>query len=178
MNIIFYLAHPAHYHLFRNILKKLESKNHKIFITIKKKDVIELLLTENNVLYFNIQPNGRKSTELGIIKGLAERSLKHFKFIKQQRIDTILSSSAELGPIAKLFNIPFINVLEDDLTLFPTYSKVLGPFINSLVVPISCKTGKWEYKTIKYNGFRQYQNRNRSNVSRIYIPFSGCIIPV
>ena len=56
MKILFYLAHPAHYHLFKNVIKKLNSKNHKTLITIKKKDVLEQLLIENSLPYFNILP--------------------------------------------------------------------------------------------------------------------------
>ena len=155
MKILFYLVHPAHFHLFKNVIKKLKLKNHEIFITIKKKDVLEQLLVENNFPFYNIQPIERKSTKIGLIKGAAVRAIKHFQFINKNRVDVILSSAAELGPIAKLYGITFINLFEDDLTLFPVYSKILGPFVESLVVPASCKTGNWEYKTIKYNGYQE-----------------------
>lgn len=155
MKILFYLAHPAHYHLFKNVIEKLNSKNYKTLITIKKKDVLEQLLIENNLPYFNILPKGRKKSAIGIFEGVIKRSLKHFAIIKQSHVDMIISSSAELGPIARLFNIPFINVFEDDLTLFPNYSKILGPFVDTLIVPKSCNTGKLENKTIKYDGYQE-----------------------
>jgi hypothetical protein len=168
MNILIYLAHPADFHLYKNVIYKLKLHTHSVFITIKKKDVLEQLLIENNVSYFNIQPKGRKSSKYGIIKGIIERSLKHYTFIKKYKIDTILASSGELGPLAKFFNIPFINVFEDDLTLFPMYSNLLGPFINSLVVPVSCNTGKWGYKTIKFSGYRELAYLHPNNFKPDY----------
>ena len=157
MKYLFYLAHPAHFHLFKNVIKKIKSEDREVFITIKKKDVLEQLLEENNFSYFNVLPNGRGDSKSGIIKGVFERSLKHLKFIKQHHIDLVISSSAELGPIARILKIPFINIFEDDLTLFPNYSKLLGPFINILIVPKSCKTEKWETKTIKYDGYQELE---------------------
>ena len=163
MNILFYLAHPAHYHLFKNVIKNLKYDNHKVFITIKKKDVLEKLLQENNESYINILKAGRKGSRFGIFKGLLLRSYRHFRIIRNNKIDLIISSSAEMGPLAKLFKVPFINVFEDDLTLFPRYSRFLGPFISTLLVPNSCSTGKWEDKTIKYNGNQELAYLHPSN---------------
>lgn len=152
MKILIYLAHPAHFHLFKNIIMELLKNGHIITITIKKKDVLENLLNENGLDYINILKEGRKGSKLGIVKGLILRSIKHFKLIKKEKFDIILSSSAELGIIAKLLKTHFINVFEDDLSLFPRYSKILIPFVDTLLVSESCNTLKWSSKTVKYNG--------------------------
>lgn len=152
MNILFYLAHPAHFHLFKNTIELLSRNGHKITITIKSKDVLEKLLNEENYKYNNILINGRKGNKLGIAWGLIVRSIRHFKLMMKKKFDIILSSSGELGFISKLLNIHFINVFEDDLTLFPGYNKILIPFVDTLLVPESCNTVNWSIKTIKYNG--------------------------
>lgn len=152
MKILIYLAHPAHFHLFKNTINELSKKDHNISITIKKKDVLENLLKENGFEYINILKEGRKGTKFGIAKGLILRTIRHFKLLKKERFDIILSSSGEMGIIAKLLKIHFINVFEDDLTLFPIYSKILIPFVETLLVPKSCTTLSWVSKTIKYKG--------------------------
>ncbi len=152
MKILLYLAHPAHFHLFKNTIKFLSNNGHTITITIKKKDVLKKLLDENGFEYINILKEGRKGNKFGIAWGLIVRSIRHFKLIMIEKFDVILSSSGELGPIAKLLNTDFINVFEDDLTLFPGYSKILIPFVDTLLVPESCNTNNWSFKTIKYNG--------------------------
>jgi uncharacterized protein len=163
LNILFYLAHPGHYHLFKNIIKELKSRGNSVYITIQSKDVLEQLLIENNEIYHNVLKSGRKSTRLGIVKGLFLRSLEHLKLIKSYNIKMLVSSSAELGPLAKLFRIPYIAVFEDDLTLFPFFGRIFGPFISTLLVPVSCNTGEWSFKTIKYNGNQELAYLHPSN---------------
>ncbi len=160
MKILIYLAHPAHFHLFKNVIKILNSRNCNILITIQKKDVLEQLLIENNLPYYNILPKGRKKSGIGIFSGVVKRFFKHFIIMKQSNIDMIISSSGELGPIAKLLGIPFIMIFEDDLTLFPNYSNMLRPFVHTLLVPNPCNTGKLENKTIKYNGYQELSYLN------------------
>jgi len=155
MKYLFYLAHPAHFHLFKNIISKLHSQKCETLITIKKKDVLEQLLKENGFKYVNILPTGRKSSRYGILLGVVQRAIKHFRIVKKCNVDMIVSSAAEMGLIARLFGIPFVNIFEDDLTLFPKYSKIFGPFINTLVVPVSCSTDRLEKKTIKYDGYQE-----------------------
>jgi uncharacterized protein len=155
MKILFYLAHPAHFHLFKNVIVKLNAKQCETLVTIKKKDVLEQLLKENGLKYYNVLPTGRKNSRTGIFLGLFQRGLRHLSLVKRRGVGMIVSSAAEMGPIARLVGIPFVNIFEDDLTLFPIYTRVFGPFINSLVVPASCRTASLEYKTIKYDGYQE-----------------------
>lgn len=39
MKILFHLAHPAQYHMFKNVIENLKQKGHKIKITINTKDI-------------------------------------------------------------------------------------------------------------------------------------------
>ena len=78
--------------------------------------------------------------------------IKTYIITKKFKPNIMISSSAEFAPIARLLKIPFLNIYEDDLTLFPFYSNLFGPFVNYMVCPKSCNTGKWHKKTIYYNG--------------------------
>lgn len=53
MKIIFYLGHPAHYHLFKYPIKLLKVNNYEIIILIKKKDILEELLKNEGLDYIN-----------------------------------------------------------------------------------------------------------------------------
>jgi len=152
MKILVYLAHPAHFHLFKNTLLFLKKNKHDIVITMKTKDVLEELLIENNMSYVNIQEKGRRGSKLGLAKGLVQRWYNHCKLMKNNKFDIAISSAGEIAPFTKLFNIPFINVFEDDLTLFPLYSKLIIPFVDCLVVPEVCNTNGWDSKAIFYSG--------------------------
>ena len=43
MNILFHLGHPAHFHLFKNVIKHVKERGHLSYIVIKKKDILLLI---------------------------------------------------------------------------------------------------------------------------------------
>ena len=159
MKILFYLGHPAHYHLFKNIIQDLKNSNHKIDILIKKKDILEDLLITSNFHYLNILPEGRNDSKLGIIWGLIKRDFAILRRCVKYRPDLMIGTSTEITHIGKLVNIPSIIVNEDDYNAVPLFSKLGYPFATNILAPISCKTGKsnskWESKTIHYKGFHE-----------------------
>jgi hypothetical protein len=159
MRILFYLGHPAHYHLFKNIISELLKKNHKVSILIKKKDILEDLLIQSGYEYINILPEGRKDNRIGIAWGLLKRDFSMFKFCLKHHIDIMLGTSTEITHVGKILNIPSIIVQEDDYNEVPLFSKLGYPFAKNILAPISCPTGpinsKWENKTIHYEGFHE-----------------------
>jgi len=155
MKILFYLGHPAHFHLFKNVFLQLKKNNHKIFVLIKTKDILEDLLKSHNIEYENILPEGRKDTKSGIAFGLLKRDIRMFSFCLRNRPDIMIGTSAEITHVGKILKIPSINVNEDDFDVVPLFANIGYPLANSIVAPECCKTGKWEHKTIKYNGYHE-----------------------
>lgn len=152
MRYLFYLAHPAHFHLFRHTIQQLSGKGHDIKITIKAKDVLQRLLQESGIPFINIAEKERGESRLGVAKAFAARTLAHWKIARSFRPDLFISTSAEFAPFGKLLGIKSISVFEDDLEIFPTYSKVFVPFLSHQLCPESCSAAKWNnhQKTIKY----------------------------
>jgi predicted glycosyltransferase len=155
MKILFYLGHPAHYHLFKNIIKQLEKNSHKIFILIKKKDVLEELVKKSGHQYVNILPGGRRDYKLAIALGLLKRDARMFWFSLINRPDIMIGTSAEITHVGKILGIPSINVNEDDFDAVPLFAKLGYPWASSILVPESCDTGKWNYKTVNYRGYHE-----------------------
>jgi len=87
MKILFHLGHPAHFHLFRNVINNLKEKGHKIFILIKKKDVLEELLQEEEMEYYNLLPGGRKDSKIGIAFGQLKQDVRMWKFVRKHKPD-------------------------------------------------------------------------------------------
>ena len=54
MNILVQLSHPAHFHLFRSVIRNLMAEGHKVFVLIKTKDILEDLLKQSGLPYYNI----------------------------------------------------------------------------------------------------------------------------
>jgi len=159
MNILFHLGHPAHYHLFKNLISYLLNKKHNVSILIKKKDILEYLLKQSGYEYLNILPKGRKNSKAGIPWGLVKRDWAMFKFCLKNRPDIMLGTSTGITHIGKLLNIPSIIVNEDDYNAVQLFSKLGYPLASNILAPTSCPTGnigsKWEKKTIHYEGFHE-----------------------
>ena len=85
MKILFYLGHPAHFHLFKNSIKILMSEN-EVYIVAKEKDILINLIKNENWTYYNILDKKRKDV--------------HFKSIWSHQIDHTV---AEYNPGTGIF---------------------------------------------------------------------------
>ncbi|MFH1933620.1 MAG: DUF354 domain-containing protein [Pseudomonadota bacterium] len=175
MKLLFYFGHPAHFHLFKNVVADLKKRGHSTKTLIKKKDVLENLLTGSNYDFINILPEGRKDSKIGIAIGLIKRCLKMFLFCLKDRPDLLIGTSVEMPYVGKLLGIPSINVNEDDADVVPLYAKLAYPFASEILTPEPCNNGKWESKSIKYAGYHEltYLHPNtfkpdRSKVQRYF----------
>ncbi len=168
MHCAIYLGHPAHFHLFKNTIKNLEKNGHKVSVLIKKKDILEDLLIRSNIQYKNILPEGRKDHKAGIALGMLKRDLRLFAFCLVNRPDLLVGTSIEIGHVGTLLRTPSINVNEDDAAAVPLYSKISYPWCTHILAPQVCNNGKWENKSIKYEGYHElaYLHPNHFTPSR------------
>ncbi|MDO8610310.1 MAG: hypothetical protein Q7R95_07205, partial [bacterium] len=142
MKYLFYLGHPAHYHLFKEIIKIL-NKNNSVIIFIKKKDVLEELLKNEGWDYFNVYPKERKVGKFSIALSLLIRETSIFKKIYNNIPKLMIGTSAEITHLGKLLRVASVVVNEDDAEQVPLFSKLAYPFANSILAPSSCSTSKW-----------------------------------
>lgn len=155
MKYLFYLGHPAHFHLFRETIRTLRENGHYVEIVIKNKDVLEELVRSSGWHYYNIYPGKRKDSKLSIALSLIERDFKFFKIVNDYKPDLMIGTSAEITHIGKLLSIPSIVVNEDDAEAIPLFAKLSYPFASVILVPNGCSTGKWKHKTIYYSGYHE-----------------------
>jgi predicted glycosyltransferase len=155
MKILFFLGHPAHFHLFKNTIADLKSRGHTVYILNKKKDVLDALLIKSGFDFQNVMPKGRKDSRLGIAAGLIVRDIKLFRFCLNHRPDLMSGTSTEISHVGKILGIPSVCVNEDDHDVVPLFSKLGYPWATNILAPDSCRNGKWENKTIHYPGYHE-----------------------
>ena len=56
MNILVQLSHPAHFHLYKNAVKNWQEHGKNVYVLIKTKDILEELLQNSKIPYYNILP--------------------------------------------------------------------------------------------------------------------------
>ena len=155
MNVLIQMSHPAHFHLYKNVAKSLMDDGHQVFILIKTKDILEDLLKALGLPYCNILQEAHRKNKLGIFWDMLVRDLRMIRFVKRQKIDLLLGSTAEVAQVGWLMHKYRINTGEDDMKIVPWFEKMAGPFIQTILSPVTCDNGKLESKSVKYQGFHK-----------------------
>ena len=117
--ILIYMGHPAHFHLFRNMINILKEKGHEVLILIKKKDVLEDLVKTTGWQYINILPKGRNNSKFAIAFALLKRDLEFFRICRKFKPQVMLGTSAEITHVGRLLGITSVVVNEDDAGVVP-----------------------------------------------------------
>ena len=155
MKILVYLGHPAHFYLFRNTIVQLEKDGYEVKILIKKKDILQELLQQAGMEFYNILEEGRKDSKIGIMIGTIKRALRLNRFCRSFKPDILTGTSVENSYVGFFRHRPVINVNEDDAHAVPLYAKLSYPLASVILTPMVCDNGKWNKKSIKYASYHE-----------------------
>ena len=170
---LFFLNHPAKFHLFKSLIKKLKTNNHVDLIIINKGDLVALVENEN-WNYYNILPNGRKSKKnLKILYVTYYFFLSLLKLIsyliKNKRYDKFITDDILVIPgyFLGIKSYFYLDVDFNNLNL----NKYLLYFANYIISPSATNIGKYTSKKLSYNGNKStpYLNNYKNNIKRKYI---------
>ncbi len=163
MNYLFYLGHPAHYHLFKNIMSDLSQRGHTCTIICRKKDVLVDLLEQDGWGYYNILPQSRHHSRLDMVRHMIIKIVRITKIALKVRPDMLVGTSAAITHVGKLLKIPSIVVNEDDAEAIPLFAGLAYPFASYILTPKCCSVGSWQNRQITYNGNHElaYLHPNR-----------------
>ncbi|WP_024335373.1 DUF354 domain-containing protein [Desulfotignum balticum] len=161
---LFQLNHPAHFHLFKNVIHALNKKGHEIKISIKDKDILKTLVSGYD--HVQISSGYRKKNIISILTSLFDRDRKLYDVVDEFRPDLMIGTSPEIGHVSLLKKIPALFLGEDDVNLsVPMYlgATISYPFFDKILSPTKVNNSIWNRKTIFYNGFQKlaYLHPNR-----------------
>lgn len=155
MKILVYLGHPAHFYLYKNAIINWRNHGHVVEILIKKKDILQQLLDNQNWSYHNILSEGRKSNKLGMALGVFKRAIRQNQFCMNYKPNIMTGTSVENSIIGPLHKIPVINCNEDDSAVVPLYAKMSYPGASVILNPFVCNSGKWNLRATKYPSYQE-----------------------
>ncbi len=155
MKVLIYLNHPAHFHLFRNVFKGLKKNGISFLVVSKKKDILDELLMASDTPYINVLAKGRKSSKWSMITSIVRRGFRLFRIIKDYKPDLIIGTAFELAHLGKILSVPFVCVIEDDAAVVKLWSTYSYPWASYIMSPHVCDNGKWNDKSLKYNGYHE-----------------------
>lgn len=151
MKILISVSHPAHVHLFKNIIWKLLERNHSVLIAARNKDVTLDLLEKFNFNYILI--SNAKPTPLSLISETVIRIKKFFFLIKNYKPDLCLSQmDPSMAFASKLLGVPYICLADTEHATATIHFAL--PFTETVLTP-SCFRKKLGIKQISYSGYKE-----------------------
>ena len=150
-----YLGHPAHFHLYKNVIRNLQKDGYEVDVLIKKKENLELLLQNSGIPYHNILREGRKDTKIGMGLGVLKRLWRLLGFVLHRRPILLTGTSVENSYIGPLMRIPVVYCGEDDASVIPLQAKVCYPGASEILTPDTCDDGKWNGKSTHYPSYHE-----------------------
>src|ERR1035437_114493 len=148
MRILIDIGHPAHVHLFKNLIYTLKEKNHEVTITVKDIPSAIELLEKFGLPYISI---GKKRDNL-ILKGV-NQLLYFFRLlliVKKKKITLTAGCSITIAHITYFTGIPSLLFDDDDDNIEPLFVKYGHKYASQILTP-SCIRRKTR-KAIYYNG--------------------------
>jgi uncharacterized protein len=73
--------------------------------------------------------------------------------VRNMHYDLFVGTDPSLAHIGFIKKIPVLTVLEDDIQVIHKLARITYPLTSVILVPKECKTGKFEKKTIHYEGY-------------------------
>ena len=108
-----FLGHPAHYHLFKRAALRLQDDGFAVRYLIKRKDVLEQLVSQDRIPYTVIRDERRGAGMSELVGSVLRQEYHMLRELRSDRprllAGTTLSCAARLGA-----RVPVVAVNEDD----------------------------------------------------------------
>lgn len=133
----------------------LMKDGYNVFIVIKTKDILEDLLKESGLPYYNILRVPHRRSKLGMLMDTFIRDWRMMRFVSQNNIGLLTGSTVEVAHVGWLMRRDSINTGEDDLAVVPQFGYIAGVFVKCHLAPVSCDVGFLTKKCFKYAGYHE-----------------------
>jgi predicted glycosyltransferase len=153
MKILVDIGHPAHVHLFKNMIWELENKGHEVKITARDKDVALKLL---DAYEFNYEFLGEHRTRLASkISGAIKTNYRLYKIAKKFNPDILIGASGNfyIAQIARLIGKP--SIIFEDSEPDQTIYWLCEPFATAICTPFCFKGKLNPKKHVRYDGYKE-----------------------
>lgn len=154
MRLFFDINHPAHVHLFRNLIRSIRTNGGDVLVATREKDVTVDLCQQ-----YNIPQKVLSSAYSGsMISGLWElitRTLKLLILCLKYKPEALVGTSMSIGIIGRLISRPSVLFFEDDQEVIPLIANYVYPSATYLATPHCLAHEAHGKKHITYAGYHE-----------------------
>jgi predicted glycosyltransferase len=153
MRVLFDLLHPAHYHLFKNVIASLRDAGDEVVIIARQKDCLADLLEQSGLPYRLIPRKGSGLIVLAI--ETIKAAFMAAGLARKKHIDYMVGTSISIGPAARLTHSKSIMFVEDDAKEVPVFAKLGYPIAHYVVTPDCLAFENHGSKHLTYPGYHE-----------------------
>lgn len=153
MRVVFDLAHPAHVHLYRHLIGRVQREGGDVLVLTREKDVTVDLCRAYGIpqrVLSRSRP-GTAAAAWELLRRTSQVAAAAFRF----RPDALVGSSASIGPVGRLLRRPSFVFTEDDAAVVPLFAKVTYPFCTWIVTPAALGHEAHGPKHLTYPGYHE-----------------------
>lgn len=169
----FYLAHPAHFHLFKNVIEKLVKKKCKVLVLYNEKDVLHELIASSSFfdVSYRVKSNKKVESKISLLFQFFLKNWGAFIQFYKFKPDLVVGTPILIALIGKLLSYKSIIVNEDDFDIIKKTANFGYPYATTILCPEVCRTTKFEKKSIKYNSYHElaylHPNHFKSDLNKV-----------
>ena len=152
-NILIDVGHPAHVHLFKNLIFSLKNREHTVVVTSRKKDVTENLLAHNGIDFISLST--AYSSPLNMLFELFKRDRAVFKLNRKFKFRIAIGTSVSIAHLSAFTRVRSFVFEEDDDAVVSSTVILTYPFATHIVVPSCLKFRRWTKKRIIHNSYHE-----------------------
>ena len=151
MRILIDIGHPAHVHYFKNFIKIMENKKHKLLVIAREKEVTHKLLKNYNIKFVNRGKGGW--TIIGKFFYLIYANFKIFYYSIKFKPQIFLSfASPYVAQVSKLVMKPHIGITDTEHASLGNFAFM--PFTDVILTP-SCFKKELGKKHFRFDSYTE-----------------------
>ncbi|MFH2042123.1 MAG: DUF354 domain-containing protein [Acidobacteriota bacterium] len=152
-SILIDVGHPAHVHLFKNLIFYLKEREHSIIVTSRNKDVTEDLLDHYGIDFISLST--ASSSKMKMLFELFKRDRSVIKLNRKYRFRIAIGTSVSIAHLSAFTRVPSFVFEEDDDEIIASTVILTYPFATHIVVPSCLKFRRWTKKRIIHNSYHE-----------------------
>jgi hypothetical protein len=148
------VAHPAHVHLFRNLVHRVLAEGGAATVAARDKDVTLELCRAYRLPHVSVSGPWRGGY-LGLAGELAVRTWRVLRIAQRFRPDALVGTSVSVGPIGRLLRRPSFVFNEDDSHITPLFAAISYPLCDFPVTPAALAHERLGPGHLTYQGYHE-----------------------
>lgn len=153
MNILVDIGHPAHVHLFRNLITLLGERGHKVVVTVRDLPPATTLLGHYGIPYIIIGSRGGSLAGKGLTQLLLD--IRMVKLGRKHSVDLAIGSSITVAHASRLGMMRSVVFDDDDDEVQPLMTRFGHPFAHRLLSPAALRGHRRQRSAVYYEGYHE-----------------------